>query len=245
MLRSTNQHGVHSPFVFDLITQCFYDTTNFPEYSILKKHRQDLLQSQEIIEVKDFGVGSRVFKGNKRKVAAIAKNAGITPKRQQLLFRLTRYFNAKNALELGTSLGLGTVSLSLGNPSAQVTTVEGCPETSKQAQFLFDGLKLDKIELQNETFEAFFGRNNGHYDLVYIDGNHDKERTLQYFQLLLDRIHNNSILVFDDIYWSPAMTEAWQEIKTHSKVTVSIDTFQWGLICFRKEQKKEHFNIRL
>ena len=245
LLRSTNQHGVHSPFVFDLITQCFYDNTNYPEYLILKKHRQNLLQSNAIIEVKDFGAGSRVFKGNTRKVSAIAKNAGIRPKRQQLLFRLIGYLKAENILELGTSLGLGTVALSLGNTSARVITVEGCPQTSKQAQALFDEFKLDNIQLLNETFETFFGRNNENYDLAYIDGNHDKERTLQYFQWLLERVHNDSILLFDDIYWSQEMTEAWLEIKAHPKVTASIDTFQWGLICFRKEQKKEHFNIRL
>ena len=245
LLRSTNQHGVHSPFVFDIITQCFYDKANYPEYSILKKYRQNLLQSNATIEVKDFGAGSRVFKGNTRKVSAVAKNAGITPKRQRLLFRLTNYFKPKNVLELGTSLGLGTVALSLGNTAAQIITVEGCPQTSEKAQELFNEFKLSNITLQNETFESFFGRNHQNYDLVYIDGNHDKERTLQYFEFLLNHTHNDSLLLFDDIYWSPAMTEAWQEIKDHPEVTVSIDTFQWGLICFRKEQKKEHFNIRL
>lgn len=245
LLRSTNQHGVHSPFVFDLITQCFYDKAVYPEYLILKKHRNNLLKSTKVIQVKDFGAGSRVFKGNIRKVSAMAKTAGITPKRQQLLFRLARYFKSDTVLELGTSLGLGTIALSLGNTKGKVTTVEGCPNTSKKAQELFNQFKLDNIALQNETFESFFGNDSQKYDLVYVDGNHNKEHTLQYFDFLLERIHHNSILIFDDIYWSQKMTEAWQEIKEHPRVTVSVDTFQWGLICFRKEQEKEHFNIRL
>lgn len=33
---SKNEHGVHSPFVFDLVTKCFYDKTKYPEYSLLK-----------------------------------------------------------------------------------------------------------------------------------------------------------------------------------------------------------------
>jgi len=231
--------------VFDLVTQCFYDKTTYPEYVILKKHRQKLLKSTTVIEVKDFGAGSRVFKGNTRKVSAIAKNAGVTQKRQQLLFRLVRYFKPKTILELGTSLGLGTIAMGLGHREGKVTTVEGCPQTSEKAKELFNIFELDNINLQNKTFEDFFGIETQRYDLVYIDGNHDKDRTLQYFKLLLDRVHNDSILVFDDIYWSPAMTEAWQEIKAHPKVTISLDTFQWGIICFRKEQKKEHFNLRL
>ena len=35
---SKNEHGVHSPFVFDLVTKCFYDKTKYPEYSLLKNN---------------------------------------------------------------------------------------------------------------------------------------------------------------------------------------------------------------
>ena len=35
---SKNEHGVHSPFVFDLVTKCFYDKTKFPEYSLLNNN---------------------------------------------------------------------------------------------------------------------------------------------------------------------------------------------------------------
>jgi hypothetical protein len=35
---SKNEHGVHSPFVFDLVTKCFYDNTKYPEYSLLKNN---------------------------------------------------------------------------------------------------------------------------------------------------------------------------------------------------------------
>ena len=83
------------------------------------------------------------------------------------------------------------------------------------------------------------------YDLIFFDGNHNKEATLKYFNQLLPKAHNNSIFIFDDIYWSKGMTEAWEEIKQHEKVTVSIDTFFWGIIFFRKEQAKEHFTIRV
>ena len=35
---SKNEHGVHSPFVFDLVTKCFYNKTKHPEYSLLKSN---------------------------------------------------------------------------------------------------------------------------------------------------------------------------------------------------------------
>lgn len=246
LLRSTNQHGVHSPFVYDLITKCFYDKSNFQEYEILKKYRKGLLQSQESIEITDFGAGSRIFKSNRRKVCAIAKNAGITPKRQRLLFRLARYFNSENVLELGTSLGLATSALSLAHPSAVIRTVEGCPNTAKKAQNSFDEFDLSNIQLYNWSFEDFLAEMTSEkYDLVYIDGNHQKEKTIEYFVHLLKYINNDSVLIFDDIYWSREMTEAWQQIIAHPGVTLSIDTFQWGLVIFRKEQTAQHFTVRL
>ena len=83
------------------------------------------------------------------------------------------------------------------------------------------------------------------YDLIFIDGNHQKEATLNYFEILLSTTKNHSVFIFDDIYWSKGMTEAWESIKQHPKVTVSIDTFFWGMVFFRTEQVKEHFVIRV
>lgn len=245
-LKSKNQHGIHSPFVYELITKCFYNSKKLPLYHELMKVRSKLYQDNELIEITDFGVGSRVFKTNKRKVSAIAKNAGITPKRQQLLFRLAKYFNSENILELGTSVGLATSAMALANPSSKITTIEGCKNTSKIAQNLFDVFNLNNIQLHNATFEEFFKKKTSEeYDLVYIDGNHSKEMTLQYFEFLLAKINTNSVLIFDDIYWSSEMTEAWKQIIQHKKVRVSIDTFYWGFVFFRKEQEKQHFTIRL
>jgi len=246
LIRSTNQHGVHSPFVYKLITQCFYDGKKYSEYKKLTEYRQHLYKSVKSIDVTDFGQGSRVFKSNKRTIAAIAKNAGITPKRQRLLFRLMRYLDVNCALELGTSLGLATASLSMAKPSAKINTVEGCPNTSEVAQKYFNDFQLKNIQLHTKDFEAYLSENNSEeQQLVYIDGNHNKARTIQYFKTLLKQGTNNSVFIFDDIYWSPQMTEAWHEIIKHPEVTVSIDTFYWGLVFFRKEQPKEHFNIRL
>ncbi len=98
--KSKNEHGIHSPFVFDLVTKCFYDKQNYPEYSILKDYRQSLLQNRNTIEVTDFGAGSKVFKSNSRAINQIAKNAGISVKRAELLFRITRYFQPATILEM-------------------------------------------------------------------------------------------------------------------------------------------------
>jgi predicted O-methyltransferase YrrM len=245
---SKNRHGVHSPFVYDLVTKCFNDKTKYPEYEILKSHRKALRSDTSTFEMKDFGQGSRVFKGNARKVSAVVKNAGMRKKRQKLLFRLAKYFKSENILELGTSLGLGTLALSLSNEFAAIHTVEGCPNTLNNAQEYFEKFNLHNIQIHQQLFSEFLESQNfgtEKYDLIFIDGDHNGERTFGYFNSLLKSVHNNSVIIFDDIYWSRDMTEAWQKIIANEHVTVSIDTFQWGLVFFRKEQPKQHFVIRI
>ena len=244
---SKNEHGVHSPFVFSLLTQCFYDKKPKPEYQILKNYRKSLLENKNFIEVTDFGAGSKVFKSNKRQISKIVSTAGISPKRAELLFRVTHYFQPKNILEIGTSLGLATAALALGNTNAKVITIEGCPNTANTAQNQLDKFDCKNVENIISEFESFLiseNLNSKIYDLIYFDGNHSKKATLTYFELLLPTINNDSVWIFDDIHWSPEMEEAWEIIKKHPKVKVTIDTFQWGFVFFRYEQEKEHFVIR-
>jgi len=248
LYNSKNQHGVHSPFVYNLVTKCFYDKKNYPEYSILKNYRNSLLKNKNTIEVTDFGAGSRVFKNNTRAINQIAKNAGITQKRAELLFRIVRYFQPNSILEIGTSLGLATSALSLGNEKAKIVTLEGCAHTMAIAKFQISNFKFQNIEFVNTKFEDYLKIYNLQpttYDLIYFDGNHSKKATLEYFDLLLSTITNDSIWIFDDIHWSYEMEEAWKIIKNNPKVTATMDTFQWGIVFFRNEQEKEPFVIRV
>lgn len=255
---SKNQHGVHSPFVFNLVTQCFYDKSIYPEYSILKSYRKSLLENKETIEVTDFGAGSRIFKSNTRAVNQISKHAGISSKRAELLFRLVRYFQPDSVLEIGTSLGLATSALSLGleaktnraklNNNAKVITLEGCPNTISIAKKQSQHINLTNIDFVNTNFEDYLNSSQlsaSNFQLIYFDGNHSQKATLTYFELLLPTITNDSVWIFDDIHWSKDMEEAWEVIKKHPKVSVTIDTFQWGIVFFRSEQMKEHFVIRV
>jgi hypothetical protein len=68
---------------------------------------------------------------------------------------------------------------------------------------------------------------------------------MRYFHYLLPHLHNNSILIFDDIHWSEEMERVWEEIKGHASVRYTIDIFFLGFVFFRQEFKvKQHFCIR-
>lgn len=243
--RSKNEHGVHSPFVFSLLTQCFYDKKKHPEYEALRSYRRALLTDSRNIEVTDFGAGSRVFRSNRRKVSDIAKNAGISYSRAKMLFRLTRYFNTSQILEIGTSVGLGTQALALGAPDAQITTIEGCPQTAAIAKKMLGNYTNVNVQVGefSDVIPLWQPDKNAN-KLVYFDGNHSEAATLTYVNLLLPLADEHTVWIFDDIHWSEEMTHAWQKLCSIEEITVSLDLFRWGIVFFRPKQTKEHFILR-
>lgn len=243
--RSTNEHGVHSPFVFDLVTKCLYDKNQYPEYDVLRRHRKAILADVSSVSMTDLGAGSRVFTSKERRVSDMARKAGISNHRAKMLFRLTRYLKANRTLELGTSVGLGTCALSMGNPKGSVISVEGCAETAAVARKYLADAGAVNVSMEVTAFDRFLENDNGKFDLVFFDGNHQCEATLRYFETLLPTVHNDSVWIFDDIHWSPGMEAAWEQIKKHPSVRVTVDTYQWGFVFFRSEQAREDFCIRV
>ncbi len=242
-----SRHGTHSPFVYKLTDEVIYDFKSKIEYKSIEAQRKKLFNDDSLVTVTDLGAGSHLNKNRTKKVSQIAKNALKNPALAQLIYRLAKDNNPKSIIELGTCLGITTAYLSKARPDAEVITVEGCPETAKVAYNNFKALDLENVELQVGNFDVLLPEiidKRDKLDFVYIDGNHRKEATLNYFNWCLPKVHENSLLIFDDIYWSKGMKEAWEEIKNHPDVIVTIDLFWIGLVYFRKGQAKEHFKIK-
>ena len=237
-----NENDIHSPFVFDLLTNIIKDNNPFYIYEEIEATRSELLQSNKNITVRDFGTGSF----NKRKVKDIAKHSAKSPKYAQLLFRLINHFQPETLLELGTSLGISTLYQAAVNKNSKLITLEGCPQTAEIAGQNFRKLNINNIELVIGDFDDTLPdilKQLNKLDYVFFDGNHRKEPTISHFQQCLPFINNNTFFVFDDIHWSGDMERAWETIKEHPQVTITLDLFFIGLVFFRKEVEKQHFVI--
>lgn len=241
-------HGTHSPFVFEFIRNVLNDKTVYPEYGIVEKLRSQLTADMTMLDVEDFGAGSSVSKTNQRSVASIARNAAKPKKPGQLLFRMVRHYQPKTILELGTSLGITSSYLALGNPGGRLITLEGASAVARQAKLNFEKIKLSGISLKEGNFDNTLPsviKEQETIDFAFIDGNHRREPTERYFSEILTKVNNNSILVFDDIHWSREMEAAWETIKSHPSVRCTIDLFFIGIVVFRREfHQKQHFVIR-
>jgi predicted O-methyltransferase YrrM len=241
-------HGVHSPFVFDFITKVMNDKRHFDAYEQVEALRQQLLGNNTVLEVEDFGAGSAINSTNNRSIADIARHAAKSKKYAQLLFRIVHHFQPAHILELGTSLGISTAYMAMANAGTAVVTGEGSKAIAAQALHNFGELGLQQVELVTGNFDDTLPQMLAKLpavDLAFIDGNHRLEPTVRYFEQLLPALNNTSIVILDDIHWSEGMEQAWQQVKEHPAVTLSIDLFFIGLVFFRKDFKvKQHFTIR-
>lgn len=247
-LTAKTRHGTHSPFVYKLADEVIYNKRQFAQYNIIEAQRKKLLQDDTMIQVTDLGAGSHLNKDRTKKVKEIAKNALKSPALAQLIHRLAKFSNPKSVIELGTCLGITSAYLSTAAPEASVITIEGCPQTAAVAKQNFEDLKLNNIRLEVGNFDHILPgilAEQEQLDFVYIDGNHRKDATLNYFHWCLPKVHENTMLIFDDIYWSAGMKEAWAAIKAHPQVTVTIDLFWIGLVFFKKGQAREDFKLKV
>jgi predicted O-methyltransferase YrrM len=241
-------HGVHSPFVFEFIIKVLNDKRSFDCFPSIEALRSELKNNDSEIDVPDFGAGSRMQLDNKRKISAIAQSSLKPKKYSRLLFHIVEYYKPAIVVELGTSLGITTSYLACANPQASVITMEGAPEVAAIAANNFKRFDLSNIKIVEGNFDETLPsvvKELSAVDLAFVDGNHRKEPTLNYFYQLINVSKPSTIFIFDDIHWSKEMEEAWNEIKQHPLVTLTIDLFFIGLVFLRTEQKiKQDFVIR-
>lgn len=241
-------HGVHSPFVFDFIIHVLNDKKQYDCYRSVEPLRKALLQDNGIIEVEDMGAGSTVIKNNTRVISKIAASSLKPRKYAQLLFRIVKYYQPKTIVELGTSFGITTSYLASGSKDAVVYTLEGSGSIASMAAQQFEKQGLPNIRLIRGNFDQTLPgllSSLQQTDLAFIDGNHRKKPTLEYFEQFLAASTPKSILILDDIHWSADMEEAWKEIQCHPAVTLTIDLFFIGLVFVNPDFKmKQHFKIR-
>lgn len=156
IFKSTNHHGVHSPFVYNLISKGFYNK------SLNKKNELTL---------------------------PLLRNKKRSKKKERLLNTIINYFEK-------------------------------------------DGECLIVANYISSNIECKF-------DLIFNDLFDQLD-----FEKILNYVHNDTVIVVDNIYESTASYIQWENLKNHPLVTVSIDTFTLGFLFFRTEQAKQHFIIR-
>jgi len=248
-LHVRSKYRIHSPFVYNFYKYVLADRTQYPDYEEIEKVRKDLLSRARFIKRVDLGARSLEFPYSQRfvRVRDIARKSSVSPLKGRFLYKLVKHYKPRSIIEFGTAFGISTMYMAMGYRNSHIYTMEGCTDTINISTHNFSRLGLGNIEELCGNFDdllpGIFNKTDT-VDLVFFDGNHKKEATLRYFDECLKHIQNSTIFVFDDIHWSTGMKSAWENIRQHPSVTISIDLFILGVVFFRKELSKEDFILR-
>lgn len=184
-----------------------------------------------------------------RKVSDIARRTSTRDKYGRMLARLIADLHIDSILELGTSLGISTAYMAAARESAHIVTIEGLEPVAKLADESLRLAGFNNVEVINgdiaEQLDAAIDHLPGQkVGLAFIDGDHSKEATINFFETIARRHTQLSVFVFDDIYWSKGMTEAWEHVVADERVQTTIELAQMGLAFFRTGCQKEHYIVR-
>jgi predicted O-methyltransferase YrrM len=240
-------YGIHSPFVFDVVSRIFRNKIATDVVLTIESIRKKNISDKRLIQEKDLGAGSSKMKDGLRKVSEIARYSAIPAKYGALLSNMSAEFGNPVIFELGTSFGISTMYLAAANKDTIVYTIEGCPAVSGISLENFSIAGIENIIQMTGSFEDLLPeleKKPVKPGLVFIDGNHRKEPTLKYFRQLAKISGNNTVIILDDIYHSKEMEEAWIEIKKHKSVSFTIDIFRMGMVFFRKGMNHFDYIIR-
>ena len=231
----TSKKSSDSAFISDFFKNCLEIDLDDDARKHLRSLFNRLRKDNRTIEIEDFGAGSKKL-GNRRKISTILKTSSSKGKYGKLLYQMAKHYQFKNCLEFGTSLGVGTNYLALGNSDCEITTIEACRNTRNIA--LENFASFDNIESVHATFQDFLSSKTTNnlpiYDFVFIDGHHDGKALLNYLEKLKPITDAKTIFVLDDIRWSDSMLSAWNEIINSQKFE-TIDLFRVGVLKLKGE----------
>jgi predicted O-methyltransferase YrrM len=240
---AVDEHSLQSPFAFRFYTEAIKAYSTAQHIPEAEACRSRLRTSGDLIKCPDPGAGSRLTGKKTKKVSNIAKYGVSTPRTCRLLTSIAAFYRAQNIIELGTSLGIGSMYLA-GNPQSQVHTFEACAPLVNLAESNFRTAGFENIIIHegniDETLPAFLVGSR-QVDVLFIDASHRKQSLLHFFQLALPKMSARSIIIVDDIRWSNDMYKGWLELAQRDVINLSLDLGNLGLLILEQDYPKQHF----
>ena len=244
-LRSKDEHGIHSPFLFSLYNELMQIENDNKDFYFAENFREELLNADESIKRGDVSIP----------ISDEVENSALPEGPAQLIYKLIRHFRPTTILELGTNAGLSSLYMALamkGIEGGNIYSIEGNNDLYDKAMVSHAMLRHGFIGLPQVNFILGNFKEKlpetlskiSSLDFVFIDGDHRGEALLDYFNQCLAKANDNSIFVLDDIYWSPDMLEAWKKIIEHPRVRLSLDLYSIGVLFFDTKTSKEHFTLK-
>ncbi|WP_455637310.1 O-methyltransferase [Parabacteroides sp.] len=225
-IRYRKGFGVHSPFVFNLITKVIEEKCSYYSFYDIELLRKQLLQTRSIGE--------------------IVKREAIRPKHGALLFRLTNYFKSKNILQIGTTMGLSTLYLTSYATGLRCIALENIPEFAAIARQAFAKEGRNPVDLRIGNYKDLLPQalnDINSLDFVFFNTLYEQQNNLWLFNECMKYAHNDTVFVIEGIKASRKMRELWEEICACPEVTVTLDLYSLGIVLFNKKLHKRDYIV--
>lgn len=222
-------HGIHSPFVFELVTKVLNDDRQFYSFEPIEHLRKQIIHQ------------------DKKSKGGVVERL-LLPKFDQLLFKLVHFRAPDSIVNIGCSMGLSVPYLASANLNTPLYALEPSLENAELAKAQFIQLGLNNIQLitgsLSNSLPDLLGKITK-LDIAMVNVELSYDGLIALFNQLVGKAHPGSMIVLSHINLNDEIERAWEQIKQHEAVTLTVDLFHLGLIFFRKENIiKENFIIR-
>jgi predicted O-methyltransferase YrrM len=225
-LRYRKGFGVHSPFIYNLITKVIEEKTPYYVFDDIENFRKELLSRENPLKT----LTTRETQH---------KNFGA------LLFRLVNFFKCRNVLQIGSSTGVMSLYLALPlRNSCECYALEERLGLSESVRIFTEKYSLKNLHLAEGAYAENLQRlkpENASFDFIFINTKGDSEKTSEALRLVDTFICENTVMVIDNIRRDKAMKKIWQEIKNRPDTGLTIDLYSSGLVFFNTQLHKQHY----
>lgn len=245
-LKKEDRYSLQAPFIAAL----YQDLKTFlkdpsKQHQDLENVRHLLLNDHEVLEIEDYGEGSKKLKKQKfRKTSDITRHSTTGQKFSRIYQFFCSLTPALHVLELGTCVGINTLYLERA-VKGDLFSFEGAKALWLKAQQYRKGQHTTYLlgDIREEL--PLHLQKRPIVDFALIDATHNYQGTTTYFKMLLPHLHEGSIIIIADIHWSKEMELAWNEIKIHQLVSLSLDFYECGVLFFKKGLAKSHYILSI
>ena len=215
--------------------------------------RKAIERSKKIISVRDYGARSpgevlpeeEMARGIviQRVIGDICRISSKSPSSCAVLFSLIRQLRPKSCLEMGTCTGISGAYIGAAlalNGAGSLLTLEGDEAIANIARQNFAALSLGHVKVAVGPFHLTLQvalADASPVDFMFVDGHHEEHATLRYFEMTLNYLTGDSVVVFDDINWSAGMKRAWGAIASHPACTGQFSLADFGIALVKGQAK--------
>ena len=237
--RHRGGHGIHSPFLFRLITSVVEDKRRIPEYRLFKRLKNRALDLLGEITDPSLAEAYELFSLAPGNPKQFYKKVELPLRYSTVVFRLIRDFKPAAILNYGPTLGINPAVMATANKESQV-----CLVVSDQLSELFCTELFKDFPNPNIRFSSDDAMKQINPGFIVINYPFNPDLSGEIVHRHLTRNGDDDVLIIRGIHESQEMEDLWLELIANVNVRVSLDLFEIGIALFRKGLQKENFVLK-